>query len=579
MDYKINGYVGDTLKFVLEKQLKDKTYWKKFVEVFSTREDIRDDGWRGEYFGKQMRGACMIYTLTKDEELYSVLTDAVKGLLATQDELGRISTYSVENEFRGWDVWVRKYVMVGLEYYYSICNEEALKSDILSALKKHADYILKKLGDGEGQISILKTSEWWGAVNSCSIFEPMVQLYVLTKKPEYLRFAEYILSSGGCDGGNLIRHALTQEKMPYEYEEIKAYETMSFFEGVLAYYEVTGKKEYLEAVQKFVENVYDTDITVIGCAGCTHELFDNSKQKQTEYSDVIMQETCVTVTWMRLLARLNKVAPQAKYLEWIEISARNALYGSINTEGLKQLSLETKTYVDPLAFDSYSPLFNNKRGRGIGGFKRFLSGGYYGCCVAIAAAGIALYPLEAIKIGECEVVADFFIDCNVKRKVCGGTIEVCVKRAAPDCGKIKIKSNADKNVTLRVRIPSCANGAMLNGKAINVENGYAVINDAETLGELTFEFGFEVKRERLNGKSAFVYGPYVLALDQAKGERIDFTESYKLDDLKFKAIPCKKGEQVAFIAEGEKQFLFTDYASCGKNWLSNENITVWINEK
>lgn len=578
--YNLGGYVGDTVKFVLEKQLKDASQWRKFAEVFVTREDVCDDGWRGEYFGKTMRGACMIYTLTKDEELYRVLTEAVKALLSTQDKLGRISSYPEENEFRGWDVWARKYVMVGLEYYLSVCKDEKLYSVILSALKKHADYILSKIGSDKTQTSILQTSSWWGAANSCSILEPMVELYVLTKEEKYLKFAEYVLSCGGCVGGNLIEHALKQDKMPYEYEEVKAYETMSFFEGVLAYYEVTGKGEYLKAVQNFVENVYDTDITIIGCAGCTHELFDNSRQKQTEYSDVIMQETCVTVTWMRLLARLNRIAPQAKYLERIETSALNALYGAINTEWQKQLCIKSNTYVAPLAFDSYSPLYNNKRGRGIGGYKTFSSGGYYGCCAAIAAAGIALYPLEAIKISESEVGLDLFMDIEKEMIFDDGFVKVFSKVQSPYCGETVVELDTNKNgIVLRVRVPSFAGGLTLNGTKLSIENGYVVIRDAETIGKMTFAFNFEVRRERLNGKSAFCYGPYVLALDQAKGERTDFMRSYKLDELEFEPIPCGKGEQVAFVARGEREFLFTNYASCGKNWLSDENITVWINEE
>ena len=37
-------------------------------------------------------------------------------------------------------------------------------------------------------------------------------------------------------------------KKPYEFPEVKAYETMSFFEGLLAYYEISGEKKYLEIV-------------------------------------------------------------------------------------------------------------------------------------------------------------------------------------------------------------------------------------------------------------------------------------------------------------------------------------------
>ena len=53
---KAGGIMDETVQFVLDYQLKDRVLWKKFTEVFTTREDTEEERWRGEYFGKQMRG-------------------------------------------------------------------------------------------------------------------------------------------------------------------------------------------------------------------------------------------------------------------------------------------------------------------------------------------------------------------------------------------------------------------------------------------------------------------------------------------------------------------------------------------
>ena len=115
---KYTNTVHENAMFILQKQLKDKELWKKFVNVFKSKADIVDQGWRGEYFGKMMRGACLTYRYYPDEELYEIMYDTVKNLLATQDELGRIATYTVEAEYNGWDMWTRKYVLVGCLYFY-----------------------------------------------------------------------------------------------------------------------------------------------------------------------------------------------------------------------------------------------------------------------------------------------------------------------------------------------------------------------------------------------------------------------------------------------------------------------------
>ena len=57
---------------------------------------------------------------------------------------------------------------------------------------------------------------------------------------------------------------------------------MSFFEGVLAYYELTKNEYYLQAVYNFVDAVQKTEITVIGCAGMFGECFNCAVEKQTE---------------------------------------------------------------------------------------------------------------------------------------------------------------------------------------------------------------------------------------------------------------------------------------------------------
>lgn len=46
-----------------------------------------------------------MYRYTRDEELYDILTATVEDLLPRQDEYGRFSTYTVEKEFCGWDIW------------------------------------------------------------------------------------------------------------------------------------------------------------------------------------------------------------------------------------------------------------------------------------------------------------------------------------------------------------------------------------------------------------------------------------------------------------------------------------------
>ena len=107
MRAEYQGIVDDMLRLVEKKQLKDRSLWKLVSGQFAKTPDDADHGWRGEYWGKLMRGACMTWQYTRDEELYDILTETVRDLLSCQEEDGRISTYSRKEEFHGWDLWCR----------------------------------------------------------------------------------------------------------------------------------------------------------------------------------------------------------------------------------------------------------------------------------------------------------------------------------------------------------------------------------------------------------------------------------------------------------------------------------------
>ena len=578
---KEQGTMDETVRFVMDKQLKNRALWQKFTEVFETREDSEAGRWRGEYFGKQIRGAALAYVYTQDEELYDIMTETVLSLLEKQDEYGRFSTYKVEEEFRGWDMWSRKYVLVGMLYYYGICKDEGLKKTILSACQKHLDYILEKVGGGEGQMAITDTSHWWGCVNSCTILEPTVELYKLTKEQRYLDFAEYIISTGGCKDCNLIELALEAKLYPYQYPVTKAYEMMSFYEGLLAYYEVTGEQKYFDAVSRFIESVAKTDITIIGCAGCTHELFDKSAAMQTEYHENIMQETCVTVTWMRLLRRIYHLTKDTKYISRFEVAAYNALYGSLNTELNEQLCMENGKYVEAMAFDSYSPLYMNTRGRGIGGFNEFASGGYYGCCLAIGACGVALVPLTAVLQDTDGVYVNWLFNgsANVTDNEGKGAV-LRFESGYPTLGKGRVTVDGEGAVTLKFRKPYGYKTMTVNGAEVDDEGYYTLIANAGDCVEI--ELTAALKAHHLNGKIAFTYGMLTLAVDEQKTERALQKPVVLPENPTYRRLPCEKGELFRAeikLADGDT-LLVTDYQSCGKKWLTDKPLmTVWFNEK
>ena len=582
------GVYREYLDFALRRQLLSPGTWADFSRVFTADSDDEDRGWRCEYWGKMMRGACLCYRAAGDEALYALLESTVRDLLRAQRPDGRFSTYSAACQMTGWDLWGRKYVMTGLMHFLDICRDEALRGQILSALIRHGDAVIDTVGPGKKNIT--ETSDYWGGVNSCSILEPFMALYELTKEERYLRFSEYILSTGGCRDGNLIEIALKNGIPPYEYPETKAYETMSFFEGVLAYYQATGKEMYLRAVLNFFDAVAETDLTIIGCCGCTHELFDHSALRQAEPSQAIMQETCVSVTWMRLCARLLLLTGDSRYCAFIERTGYNALYGAVNIHGLPQYDTSRKEYLPGLPFDSYSPLTDSRRGVGVGGLKRFSFGGFYGCCACIASAGVALLPLTAVMRTPDGIAVNALFSgraafCTAE----GKRVAFTARSAWPREGWMRmviLPEDGPAAFTLSLRIPEDLRDAavLFNGQRIDIadrERGYIRLRRVFAPGD-TVEIRGTVPliRETLGDSVAFRFGPLALARDEEKEPGFSCQAPRTDGKLTCHMLPPENGEMVRLLvdqANGAPPVLLTDYASCGKRWNQPKNkVTVWM---
>ena len=595
------NYTGEydrAARFVEEHQVMNPALWTTFVEQFRVQLDAEDGGWRGEYYGKMMRGACWIYKYTKNEKLYRTLDATVRYLLSCQEENGRISSYKQEGEFGYWDMWCRKYVMLGSQYFYEICKDEEFKAEIITKLNRHLDYIIDHIGEGEGQIDILDSTThnpWtWGALNSSSILEPVVRQYWLTGEKKYLDFASYIVKRGGSKWGNIYKLAIEGKKAPYEYPVTKAYEATSFFEGVLEYYRATGDEDAKAAYINFMAKVVETDLTVIGCSGCTHELFDHSSLVQTEVNDEVKQETCVTVTLMKAFYQALCLTGEAKYAEAMERSGYNAMLGAVNFNKLYSApndkgSLSDREFgatapfvrlIEGFTFDSYSPLYKDKRARRIGGFKVMPGGTSYGCCACIGASGIAVMPISSVMLSKNGLTVNHYM--NGTFTAGGVTLDMETKYPYGEKISIKVHTGAPVSFALSLRIPSETVGrATVDGKAAKVnELGYAVIEREWCEGD-TVELVIprDLKTMRLNGKVAVSYGSIMLALDE-RNQDIDVKVTDKITKIEPMVTNFASREAYKVTFSNETTVNMVDYASAGAEWNKPDcRVTVWIDEE
>ncbi len=619
--YKFTGHIERQFEFICNLQLERADLWRRFVEQFKEHSDS-DTGWRGEYWGKMMRGACFVYSATKSQKLYNVLVESVNDILTAQEDNGRISSYPIDMEFKAWDLWSRKYVILGLEYFLEINEDHVLSQKIITSIKAQADYIIGKIGYAkDGKIPINTATKHWRGLNSSSILEPFVYLYNITKEQRYLDFAEYIVKEGGTSIANIFNLAYNDKLYPYQYPVTKAYEMMSCFEGLLEYYKVT-KNEYCKtAVVNFANKILESDFTIIGGCGCTHELFDHStvRQANTTNGDT-GQETCVTVTLMKLMYKLACLTGERKYIDAFEISFYNAYLGAINTNKVIEPTLmqeRPELKFEALPFDSYSPLTAGTRGNAIGGFRVMRDGYYYGCCACIGAAGLGMFAKAMLLQSNEGFVFNLFANVKIKSKTPKGKdVVFVVDTEYPKNGSVKIKIDCvEEEFSIKIRIPYWSTITQINGMVYSNKEEYIILSDSWKTGdEIIIDFDMRTRaikpipygsqiimtnvvwgqdvitpkydEEDTKAKNhiALQTGPIILAQENRLGYSVDDPIEIKVDDEgivntvqpDIDTAPYEHIIELKVPLENSKEMTVTDYASAGKTFNKESKMAAWM---
>ena len=622
--YKYTEYFDRTFKFIEDFQLIRPDLWSRFVNQFRENTDT-DFGWRGEYWGKMMRGACFVYSYTQNPRLYETLCETVRDMISAAEDSGRISSYPIENEFDAWDIWCRKYVLLGMQYFLEICTDGEFCGKVKESMCRQLDYIIERIGSrAEGKKPITSATRNWRGLNSSSLLEPVVRLYNLTGNSKYLNFAHYIVDCGGIDIANIFELAYQNDFMPYQYPVTKAYEMMSCFEGLLEYYRIVGNEKNKIAVINFSDRILESDFTVIGSCGCTHELFDHSSARQANTTNgKIMQETCVTVTLMKFLYQVHLITGDPKYVDAFEISLYNAYLGAVNTEKVIEPMIKKDHpdwNIEALPFDSYSPLTAGTRGNGIGGLKLMPDNHYYGCCACIGSAGIGLVPKMQLLTAKDALVLNLFIDGKISSETASGQrITFTVTGGYPKNGKVNVLVSLehDEEFTLLIRNPGWSKNTTvtLNGESLTVcdryiparrvwKNGDTIEIDLDMRTEaiIPISYGSDIlmnnvvwgvdytvpsfDKEDPTAKDhiALRRGPIMLAQENRLGYSVDTPADIlvKSDGYVDAIIPDSSVAPYDSIVELQiplkdgKAMTVTDYASAGKLWTEESKMAVWM---
>ena len=455
-----------------------------------------------------------------------------------------------------------------------------------------------------------------------SILEPVVRLYNITGDKKYLDFATHIVNCGGSEFFDIFKAAYEDKFYPYQYPSTKAYEMTSCFEGLLEYYRIVGDEKHKTAIINFANKILENDFTVIGCCGCTHELFDHSTVRQANTNNVkIMQETCVTVTLMKFFYQVHLITGAPKYADAFEISFYNAYLGAINTEKVIEPTIMQEHpdwHIEPLPFDSYSPLTAGTRGNGVGGLKLMSDNHYYGCCACIGAAGIGLVPKMQLLSTNDGFTLNMFINGEANSKTPSGKdITFKTDTKYPAKGKVTITLNCEsENFKLYIRNPYWSKNTTVsvNGNPVNVTEGYIEISrdwnngdvieinlDMRTEAIYPIPYGTQITMTKVIWGQNYIVpyydeedpmaknhialrrGPVMFAQDNRLGYSVDDPIEVKVNADGYVDIKEDSGNvPYEYIVKAEipltdgRYITVTDYSSAGKLWTEESKMAVWM---
>ncbi len=577
----VTGFIGQKLDAAYNNRILAQDV-DRLISPFQNKTET--SCWQSEFWGKWFTSAVLAYKYKPSEKLKTILDKAVAGLIATQNTDGYIGNYAPDRHLQQWDIWGRKYCMLGLISYYDITQSYAA----LHAAAKVADHLIKELSDNK--LLIVKMGNHRGMAAS-SVLEPVVLLYVRTGDKRYLNFAEEIVREWETpDGPQLISKSVTPvgKRFPkpvnswYGPEQgQKAYEMMSCYEGLLELYRITGKEEYKEAVVHTWESIKNTEINIAG-SGSAMECWFGGKDYQTIAINHY-QETCVTATWIKLNQQLLRLTGEAKYADAIEQSYYNALLGAMYTDGSD--------------WAKYTPL----SGARLRGEEQCHMG--INCCEASGPRGLFTLPLTSVMKSADGISINFFTAGKFNSKTPGNQL-VSIEQTTnyPVSGKILIavKLRKPEKFVLRVRNPGWSQHSSIavNGEPVAITSpaGFIGIDrnwkDGDTIS-VSFDMRGHLLREGASKEYfAITYGPLVLARDMRLG--IPDTDEplmpllSKTGDIEVKPAEQPNGNfwftaKASFMAEshaegGQKpiQITLCDYASAGNTFDAASRFRVWM---
>ena len=352
---------------------------------------------------------------------------------------------------------------------------------------------------------------------------------------------------------------------------------MSCYQGLLEYCEVTDRQDLLGAAIASARNIAQEEINLAGGAASHEFWFHGAEHQHEPYGR--LQETCVTITWMRLCEKLLVLTGNPEYADQFEKTFYNAYLASLSRDGA--------------TFAAYTPL-TGYRSEG-----HLHCRMHTNCCNANGPRGFLSFLRSILQAKDDEVFLNYYASsiAEIEVPALKEKARFEIHTLYPVEGKVDIRFRLAKPMKFKfsVRIPGCtaANRMKVNGSDVEPQYlegpRYTMHERVWNPGDVVeLNFGLPVKAHVARDHVAFTRGPVLLARDSRFGDGDIAAEirrwEFKPDrlpafDLEQPALPDEMRMVVSSLlpAGGHDEnpagrrpvrVRFCDYASAGNLWRS-----------
>jgi uncharacterized protein len=572
--FDFGGVLGERVKANVENWLllaPEKN--PELCEVFAHREANHEPPlvpWVGEFAGKYLISVVQAMRMSDDTRLRDTAAKVVARIIELQGDDGYLGPWPREEQLRRhWDLWENYHVMLGL----LVWSEQTGDEKALAAARKAADLLCTTFLDGDRRVLECGSPEM-----NMGVIHVLAMLYRKTGEPRYLELTKAILRDFE-QAGDYYRQGLQGEE--FFRTPKPRWESLHSLQGLAELYRITGDETFRRAFLHHWASIRRFDVHNTGGFSSGEQATGNP------FADKPI-ETCCVIAWQAVMIDALRLTGDSTIADDLELATLNAVAGAQHASG------KWFTYNTPMngrRMPSHEDIAFQARPGGM----------FLNCCSVNGPRGLGMLSEWAVMRGESDngLTLNFYGPLRAEVTLADGTpvaIEEQTDYPLSDTVKIKVRSSAEKNIAIALRIPAWSpqTAVSVNGKNLpSPKPGHYLTPIRVWLpdDEITLKFNFGLRYESGDleqaGKISVYRGPLLLAADERLvGKEFPPIDAAKLGAAQPASLDAAVLEAAAprppwlaidLPTAGGKALRLIDFASAGatgkeyRSWLSASN--------